>query len=29
MRDLARVLDVRVDFLFEESSNPQHKVVRS
>ena len=29
MRDLAGVLDVRVDFLFEKSSNPQHEVVRN
>jgi hypothetical protein len=26
MRDLAGVLDVRVDLLFEESSNPEHEV---
>ena len=29
MRDLTGVLDVRVDFLFEKSSNPQHEVVRN
>jgi len=29
MRNLAGVLDVRLDFLLEESSNPEHEVVRN
>jgi hypothetical protein len=29
MLDLAGVLDVRIDFLLEESSNPEHEVVRN
>jgi len=29
MRNLAGVLDVRVDFLFEESSNSEREVVRN
>jgi len=29
MRDLAGVLDVRVDFLLEESSNPEREVARN
>jgi hypothetical protein len=28
MADLVRVLDVRVDFLFEEAANPDDQVVR-
>jgi hypothetical protein len=29
MRDLPGVLDVRIDFLFEEAANPEHEVVRN